>query len=130
MLTTDTLHHTFSHYPEARISRERCRLAKRLERMTAGNEGHTRAPRFRPLVDPVVASSCAAPAASIAVVLRDWTQPVQADLLDDIRWFVTDGCDSPLFGRDAAAALLAISEIERSVSAGRAAVARTDRVPS
>lgn len=94
-------------------SRERRRLAGGLERIAGAVQGR-RGPRWPPpVIDREVAAACAGPAAAAAALLRDTDVIVADDTLADVRRFLTDGCDSPLFGRCPADALLAIVDLER-----------------
>ena len=53
---------------------------------------------------PVVVLAAAPALSAVAEVLRDETAVVGRDSLDAVRRFMTDGIDSPLFGRDPLAA--------------------------
>jgi hypothetical protein len=94
-------------------SRERRRLACGLERIAGAVEASHGPHWAQPVIDREVAAACAEPAAAAAALLRDTDVIVADDTLRDIRRFLTDGCDSPLFGRSPADALLAIGSLER-----------------
>jgi hypothetical protein len=74
--------------------------------------------RMRLARPPVVGA--AAPALSaVAVTLRDEDASISRETLDAVREFMTNGIDSPLYGRDPLAAHRAADELRRVVAAGR-----------
>jgi hypothetical protein len=59
--------------------------------------------RFR-VARPAVVHAAAPELAAVAAILRDETAPVSPEALAAVRAFMTDGIDSPLYGRDPVAA--------------------------
>jgi hypothetical protein len=72
------------------------------------------------LTHPAVVVAAAPALAAIAATLRDEGNVVSRDAMDAIRTFMTDGIDSPLYGRDPLAAHRAADEL-RSLVTGTAA---------
>lgn len=62
-----------------------------------------------PLIHPDVARACLVPARDLAAALRDPDAEVDPAVVADVRWFLTDGQSSPLYGfvpREAALVLV------------------------
>jgi hypothetical protein len=77
------------------------------------------------LTRPSVVASAAPALTAVAAMLRDERIDVSREALAAVREFLTDGIDSPLFGRDPLAAHRAADELRGIVSAGaRAARSR------
>jgi hypothetical protein len=73
----------------------------------------------------------AAPAlVAVAAVLRDEDVVVTREALDDVREFMTDGIDSPLFGSDPLAARRGADELRRELTGTGAAHRATAGAPS
>jgi hypothetical protein len=108
-------------------SRKRRRLAKSLERAAIRERPFLgRGPRY--LVHPSIAVACAPSLRAIAVVLRDETHPIDEGCLKAVRTFVTR-VDSPLFGRDATAALREAVRLQHVVVGTDTASLEEERVP-
>jgi hypothetical protein len=73
------------------------------------------------LTQPAVVASAAPALSAVAATLRDAHAVVSREALDAVRRFMTDGADSPLYGRDPLTALRAADELRSDVGAGRIA---------
>jgi hypothetical protein len=73
------------------------------------------------LTHPAVVVAAAPALAAVAAALRDEGHDVPRDAMDAIRTFMTDGIDSPLYGRDPLAAHRAADELRSLVVTGKAA---------
>jgi hypothetical protein len=71
------------------------------------------------LTHPAVVLAAAPALSAVAATLRDEEDVVSRKTLDAVRTFMTDGIDSPLFGRDPLAAHRAADELRSLVVAGR-----------
>ena len=72
------------------------------------------------LTHPAVVLAAAPVLSAVAATLRDEEDVVSREALDAVRQFMTDGIDSPLYGRDPLAAHRAADEL-RSLVTGRIA---------
>jgi hypothetical protein len=73
------------------------------------------------LTHPAVVLAAAPALSAVAATLRDEADVVSRETLDAVRTFMTDGLDSPLYGRDPLAAHRAADELRSLVVAGRIA---------
>jgi hypothetical protein len=74
------------------------------------------------LTHPAVVVAAAPALSAVAATLRDEEHAVVSrEALDTVRTFMTDGIDSPLYGRDPLAAHRAADELRNLVVAGRIA---------
>jgi hypothetical protein len=73
------------------------------------------------LTQPSVVLAAAPALAAIAAVLRNEDDVVSREALDAVRSFMTDGIDSPLYGRDPLAARRAAEELRGRVVTSRVA---------
>lgn len=73
------------------------------------------------LTQPAVVAAAAPALAAVAATLRDEGDVVSRGAMDAIRTFMTNGSESPLYGRDPLAARRAADELRRLVVTGRAA---------
>jgi hypothetical protein len=73
------------------------------------------------LTHPSVVVAAAPALSAVAATLRDEEDVVSRETLDAVRTFMTDGIDSPLYGRDPLAAHRAADELRRLVVTGRIA---------
>jgi hypothetical protein len=69
------------------------------------------------LTHPAVVIAAAPSLAAVAATLRDEHAVVSREALDAVRAFMTDGIDSPLYGRDPLAARRAADDLRKLVSA-------------
>ena len=75
----------------------------------------------RRLTHPAVVVAAAPALAAVAATLRAEDVVVSREALDAVRTFMTDGVDSPLYGRDPLAAHRAADELRTLVVSGRIA---------
>ncbi len=73
------------------------------------------------LTQPSVVAAAAPALTAVAAALRDEDDVVSRDALDAVRSFMTDGIDSPLYGRDPLAARRAADELRGRVVTSRTA---------
>jgi hypothetical protein len=73
------------------------------------------------LTHPAVVTAAAPALSAVAATLRDEQEFVSREALDTVRAFMTDGIDSPLYGRDPLAAHRAADELRNLVVTGRIA---------
>jgi hypothetical protein len=73
------------------------------------------------ITHPAVVVAAAPALAAVAARLRDEDGDVSREALDAVRTFMTDGIDSPLYGRDPLAAHRAADELRKLVVTGRIA---------
>jgi hypothetical protein len=73
------------------------------------------------ITHPAVVIAAAPALSAVAAVLRDADVVVSRDALDAVRTFMTDGIDSPLYGRDPLTAHRAADELRHVVAASRVA---------
>ena len=73
------------------------------------------------LTHPAVVVAAAPALSAVAATLRDEEDVVSRETLDAVRKFMTDGSDSPLYGRDPLAAHRAADELRSLVVTGRTA---------
>jgi hypothetical protein len=73
------------------------------------------------LTHPAVVAAAAPALSAVAATLRDEQAFVSREALDAVRAFLTDGIDSPLYGRDPLAAHRAADELRNLVVTGRIA---------
>ena len=95
---------------EPPVGRERWHLAQGLDsRVKDAKPRRTLLWIVPPIIHPDVARACLPPARDLAAALRDPEAEVDPAVLVDVRWFLTDGQSSPLYGfvpRDAALVLV------------------------
>ena len=72
----------------------------------------------RRLTQPAVVVSAAPALSEVAAVLRNEDVAVSREALDAVRTFLTDGIDSPLYGRDPLAARRAADTLRNLVVSG------------
>jgi len=77
-------------------------------------------PRNR-VARPVVVLSAASALSAVAGALRDEDVAVSPSALEAVRAFMTDGADSPLYGRDPLAARRGAEALRLRIAAGEAA---------
>ena len=75
----------------------------------------------RRLTYPVVVLAAAPALGAVATALRDESHDVSRQALDTVREFMTNGIDSPLYGRDPLAARRGADELRRLVVADEGA---------
>jgi hypothetical protein len=75
----------------------------------------------RRITFPSVVLAAAPALTAVAAMLRDEDVAVSREALNAIRKFMTDGIDSPLYGRDPLAAHRAADDLRNLVGAGRIA---------
>jgi hypothetical protein len=102
--------------------RARDQLARGLDQIVGG-AGRRRL-LTRSLIEPAVAVACTPSADSMARILRDASRHVAPESLVAIREFLTDGCSSPLYRREPAAAFVAIAALEGALLQAPARAAR------
>ena len=73
------------------------------------------------LTHPAVVAAAVPALSAVATTLRDEQEFVSREALDTVRAFLTDGIDSPLYGRDPLAAHRAADELRTLVVSGRIA---------
>ena len=73
------------------------------------------------LTRPAVVSAAAPALSAVAAALRDEQITVSREALDAVRTFMTDGIDSPLYGRDPLAARRGADALRRLIVAAEAA---------
>jgi hypothetical protein len=73
------------------------------------------------ITHPAVVIAAAPALSAVAAVLRDEDVVVSRDALDAVRTFMTDGIDSPLYGRDPLTAHRAADALRHVVAASRVA---------
>ena len=73
------------------------------------------------LTRPAVVFAAAPALSAVAAVLRDDKVAVSREALDAVRKFITDGIDSPLYGRDPLAARRGADALRRQLVAAEAA---------
>jgi hypothetical protein len=106
--------------PDHRINRKRERLARSVERAAVPERPHIgRAPRY--LVHPSITAVCAPSLHAIAAALRDETHPIDRAGLEAVGRFLTDG-SGPFFGRDSAAALREVVQLQHVIVGAETAV--------
>jgi hypothetical protein len=109
-LLTRLLRLLFVRPDEPPVDRERWQLAEGLDSLV--KDAKARRTLFwivPPIIHPDVARACLPPARDLAAALRDPGAEVDPAVLVDVRWFLTDGQSSPLYGfvpRDAALVLV------------------------
>ena len=69
---------------------------------------------------PVVVLGAAPALSGVAAALRNEDLPVSREALDAVRAFMTDGIDSPLYGRDPLAARRGADALRREIVAAKA----------
>lgn len=77
------------------------------------------------LTRPAVVIAAAPALSAVAAALRDEQTVVSRQALDAVRSFMTDGIDSPLYGRDTLAAQRAAEALRNLVVAGESTARRT-----
>jgi hypothetical protein len=75
----------------------------------------------RRLTYPAVVMSAAPALSAVASVLRSEQVAISREALDAVRMFMTDGIDSPLYGRDPLAARRGADALHRNVVSGATA---------
>jgi hypothetical protein len=92
------------------VDRERWQLAEGLDSLAKDAKPHrTMIWIVPPIIHPDVARACLPPARDLAAALRDPDADVDPGVVADVRWFLTDGRSSPLYGfvpRDAVLVLV------------------------
>ena len=72
----------------------------------------------RQLTHPAVVLSAAPALSTVAAELRNSETPVSRETLNAVRAFMTNGIDSPLYGRDPLAARRGADDLQRVVGSG------------
>ena len=84
---------------EPPVDRERWLLARGLDSLARdARPRRTMLWSMPAVIHPDVARACLPPARNLAAALRDPDADVDADVVADVRWFLTDGRSSPLYG--------------------------------
>jgi hypothetical protein len=78
------------------------------------------------LTHPAVVAAAAPALSAVAATLREQDAVVSREVLDAVRRFMTDGIDSPLYGRDPLAAHRAADDLRGLVVTGRIAQRRRE----
>jgi hypothetical protein len=107
-----------------RLGKDRHDLAAAIEAIVAEGEMHPLARGAYPLVRPRIARACAPTLLAIRRVLLDPSRYVVPSTVERVQLLLRDGVASPLYGTEAAAALLAVADVERDVARARPALTR------
>ena len=109
-MLTRLLRLLFVRSPDPPVDRERWTLARGLDSLVKdAKPRRTLLWIVPPIIHPDVARACLPPARDLAAALRDPDADVDPTVVADVRWFLTDGRSSPLYGfvpRDAALVLV------------------------
>jgi hypothetical protein len=105
--------------------KKRQKLAQHVERAAVPERPFLgRGPLY--LVHPSITYACAPSLHAIANALRDETHPIDAASLESLRRFLT--ADGPFFGRESAATLREVVELERTIVGAEEATYEDERV--
>jgi hypothetical protein len=127
----DRLLHRDAPAAEARLERlgkDRHDLADAIAAIVAEGEAHPLARGAYPLVRPRIARACTPTLLAIRRVLVDPSRFLDPACIERLGCLLRDGAMSPLFGGDAAAALLAVADVEREVAGAEASTSVEPRV--
>jgi hypothetical protein len=110
-----------------RTIKKRQQLARHVERAAVPERPSIgRGPRY--LVQPSVSAACSPSLRAIAAAMRDETHPIDEASLRALSRFLTDGADSPFFGRDSTAALREVVRLQHVIVGAETAVFDEERV--